>query len=460
MDFPSIRKTLSHAADDLGLQVLETEEYEKLVRHALDESGKWHQRECPLKAPLMMWFVFALMLYRSLSIANVLKMLLHQYRLEFPSLSLKAITPEATIHARARLGVEPMRFFFEAHAAEITPKALFHGHRIFGVDGTSFNVPDTPENETLFGRPKASRGETAYPQMEAVSLVETSTRQIRDVDFTRCDSSERLGVLKVLDRLIRNDLLLMDRGISAAWLFAECLKRGIRILGRISSSWKPHVIKRLGPGDFLVTVSGEIPKELRKDKTATVKLALRMIEYKIGNNKTVRLLTDLLDPNEYPAIELARLYHARWECELSYDEIKNHLASVASSAQGLVFRSKTPEGILQEAYALFALYNMIRRLMVEAGECHDVNPLEISFVETVQIIKDTTPRLQAATTEQLCSDIYLQMLKDIAESRNLRPRRPRQNPRVVRRKMSKFKLKRKGCYQKFLDIERDMRLVG
>jgi len=316
--------------------------------------------------------------------------------------------------------------------------------------------------EAHFGRPKASRGKTAYPQIEAVTLVETSTRQILDIVFTRCDFSERLGVLKLRDRLIKNGLLLMDRGISATWLFADCLRRGIHILGRISSSWKPHVIKRLGPGDFLVTVTGEIPKELRngKKEKVKVKLTLRMIEYKIGGNVTVRLLTDLLDSKEYPALELAVLYHNRWECELSYDEIKNHLASAASSTQDLVFRSKTPEGVLQEGYALAALYNMIRGLMAEAGKLHDVNPLEISFVETVQIIKDTTPRFQAAATEEQRSRIFRQMLEDIAECRNIRPRRPRQNPRVVKRKMSSFKLKRKGDRQKFFDIKRDMKLVG
>ncbi|MBI2263906.1 MAG: IS4 family transposase [Armatimonadetes bacterium] len=289
------------------------------------------------------------------------------YRNSAEDASRAVSSPEAVIHARARLGVEPMRIFFETHAAEVKPIASFHGHRVCAVDGTGFNVPDTAANEAHFGRPKSSRGETAYPQMDAVSLVETSTSQILDMVFTHCDVPERLGVLKLLERLIRNDLLLMDRGISAAWLFAECLRRKIRILGRISSTWKPHVIRRLGSGDFLVTVEGEIPKELRKNKKATVKLTLRMIEYKIGNNGTVRLLTDLLDPNEYPDMELAKLYHARWQIETSYDEIKNHLATVASSAQDLVFRSKTPEGILQEAYALAALYNMIRCLMAEAG---------------------------------------------------------------------------------------------
>jgi len=460
MEFATIRQTLSYAADHLGLQVLETEQYKDLVRLALDKSSRWHKRDCPLKAPLMMWLTFALMLFRSLSIANVLKMLIQQFRLGFPELSLKAITAEAVIHARARLGVEPMQIFFESLAARLKPMALFHGHRLISADGSSLNVPDTPANEAAFGRPKASRGETAYPQMKKVSLVEASTRWVLALVFSRCDSSERDGVLKLLDRLQKNDLLLMDRGISALYLFAECMRRAVHFLGRIASSWKPKIIKRLGPGDFLVLVKGAIPAELRRGGKASRDVKLRMIVYQIGKSETVRLLTDLREPVAYPAIELAKCYHARWECEIAYDEIKNHLASVASCAQGLVFRSKSPEGVLQEAYALLALYNMIRGLMAEAGALHDVNPLEISFLETVQVIKDTTPRFQAASTDLDSSAIYQQMLRDIAECRNKRPRRPRQNPRVVKRKMSNFELKRKGCGQKHLDIERDLKLVG
>jgi hypothetical protein len=318
MEFSTVRQILSYAADNLALQVLETDQYNKFVQLALDKSGRWHKRDCALKAPLMMWFVFALMLFRSASIVNILKMLIQQFRLGFPDLSLKALTPEAVVHARARLGIEPMRIFFEAHAAELKPMALFRGHRVFGTDGSGFNVPDTPANEAAFGRPKASRGETAYPQMKKVSLVETSARWILEAVFLRCNDSERDGVLKLLDSLLRNDILLMDRGISAVWLFVECRNRGVHILGRIASSWKPQIIKRLGPGDFLVSVKGTIPVELRKNGKASRKMKMRMIEYRIGGNETVRLLTDLREPVEYPAIELARLYHARWECEMSH----------------------------------------------------------------------------------------------------------------------------------------------
>lgn len=459
MEFANLRQFLSFAVENFGIQIFETEEFINYVHGALDESGKWHKRNCPLKADFMVRFVFLLILFRCLSIVNVLKMLLQQLRTGAPSLSLSAVTPEALCHARKRLGVEPLRIFFEKQAAEIQPSALFHGLRVRGVDGTKINVPDTPKNETYFGRPKASRGRVAHPQMEAVMLVETSTRQVSAVHFTPGGSSERDGLMKLLDGLVANDLTLMDRGFSAVWLFKEFLSRSKHFLARISSSWKPKVIKKLGGGDYLVTLTGRVRNGMQKGKKTRVKLTLRMIEYKIGKNEIVRLLTDLLDPKKYPALELATLYHGRWECEIAYDELKNHLSTTAAGAQDLLFRSKSPDGVLQEAYALVALYNIIRGLMAEAGKIYDINPLDISFVETVQVMKDTTHRIQAAKTERRRIQIYCQMLKDIAECRNRRPRRNRRYPRVVKKKMSNYRLKRKDCRQEFTNIERDMKLV-
>lgn len=455
MQFSTIRQILSYAADNFGLQVLETWRFRRDVNRALDLTEKWHQRECPLKAPLVMWLVLTLMLYRSLSIVNVVKKLLHQYRVEFPRLPLNAITPEAACHARARLGVEPMRVLFETQAARIKPVELFHELTVWAVDGTNADVPDTPANEAQFGRRKSPRGETAFPQMGAVCLTETSTRQIGAVVLTPCQTPERESVLSMLGRLDGDDLLLMDRGISAAWLFSKCRDHSLHFLGRIESGWKPLKKKRLDDGDFLVSVKGKIPVKQRCGKEKWAKLELRMIEYQVGKCEKVRLLTDLLDAKEYPAKELAKLYHSRWESEIAYDELKNHLAPAS-----LLFRSKSPDGVLQEAYALFALYNMIRELMAKAGKLHNVDPLEISFVETIQVIKDTTPRFQAARTERQGSQILRQMLKDIAECRNPRPRRNRQCPRVVKRKMSNFKVKRKGCHEKFFDIEKELKLVG
>jgi len=459
MGFSSIRQFLSHSAENIGFKVLENEEFVNNINQSLDESGKWHQRERRLTAPFMMRFMFALMLFRSLSIVNVLKMFLQHLRALRPFLPLSAVTPEAACHARERLGVEPMRLFFERQAREVEPYSLFHGMQVWGVDGTRFNIPDTAANESFFGRPKASRGETAYPQMGAVCLVETSTRQVGAAVFTPYDIGERVGVEKMLNRLAVNDILLMDRGISAGWLFYELQKRSLHFIGKISSTWQPDIIKRFGGGDFLVSVKVNAPSKLKKERKLPKALTLRMIRYQIGENENVRLLTNLVDTEKYPPLELAKLYHSRWECELAYDELKNHLTSRASGVQDLLFRSKKPDGVLQEAYALVGLYNTIRGIMAESGKIHKIEPADISFVETVQIIKDTMPRYQAAKNDNQRLTILAQMLKDIAETKNQRPRRKRQYPRVVKKKMSSYKLKRKDCVQKLMDAQKEMKLI-
>lgn len=452
---------------------------------ALDQSGKWEKRKRALGALVRVTLVVFLPLYRSLSIQNVLKKVLNLLREIEPKLSLVAVTPEAVCHGRKRLGVEPLALLFKSFAAEVRPAASFLGLRTWGYDGVRFTLPDTPANVEAFGRPKASRGKAAFPQMLAVALVSTQTREVRDVAFGRCTDSERELARQFVPHLGPDDLVMKDRGCSSVAQFAAFMNKGIHVLGRISKSWKPKKLRQLSDGSWLVQVEGDDDVAIKKAKEArqrrkkagTVRrkgkggrrkrspnntsrrivLQMRMIEYQVNGKKKCRLLTDLLDPDKYPALELAREYHRRWECELTYDELKTHLATVTHGTLHTVFRSKTADGVRQETYATFITYNILRRLMVEAGEAHRVSPLEISFVGTVQAIKDAAPRFEAASSRRR-EFLIRQLLEDIADCRNKRPRRPRWNPREVKIKMSNSPLKRRRGRGKCIDFAADLRV--
>ena len=460
MKFDNIREILSFAADYFGKKVFECDELERFIPEALDESGKWHQRRCILNASFVVRFVIMLMLFRHYSILIIKDMLLMQFRHWFPDISLESITPEAFCHARERLGKEPLRLLFEKLAAVAEPYSLFHGFPVVGVDGTKVNIPDTPKNEAFFGRPDAARAEASHPQMLAVSLVETSTRQVRGVEFMTNKSSERDGFSKIIEKLPENALVLMDRGISAIWLQEQLLDKSKHFLCRLSNSWKCVPEKRLGDGDFLVSVQGRIHNPGLDGRKMTRQMTLRMITYRVGEGETIRLLTDLTDHKKYSAIELAELYHQRGECELAYDELKTHLSATAGGAEDLVFRSKSPEGILQEGYALFALYNIIRGLMAKAGKLHDVNPLDISFVRTVHIIRRTMDFLLLADSDSKRSRVIARMLRDIADTVNIRPRRNRKCSRVVKKKMSNYLRKTGECSQRLINTDINLILVG
>jgi Transposase DDE domain len=71
-----------------------------------------------------------------------------------------------------------------------------------------------------------------------------------------------------------------------------------------------------------------------------------VIEYSLpGSDERRRLITSLLDEHEVPALELAALYHQRWQAEAVFDELKTQLRQ-----QRRTLRSKTPDLVRQEFY--------------------------------------------------------------------------------------------------------------
>lgn len=459
---------LAKESDNFSIELFERRGFRKLICRALDKAGRWQQRRCPLGAVFVTWIVLALSLHRSKSYPNILTAMLGLMREIEPALSLRAAQPNSICDARARLGWEPMEELFHRHAQRIDPKPSFLGFRTFGVDGVRFVLPDTPLNEWAFGRPDASRGESAFPQMLAVALVDTQSHMVKDVVFSDCRDAERPGCEALLHHLRRGDLGFIDRGFAAVWLFKRWMETGAHFLGRIPANWNPEHIKWLGKGDSLVRVHGPeyIPGTLTQSgkgpKQREVTLTLRLIEFEIEPGKPVRLLTDLLDPVKYPARTLALGYHERWETELTYDEVKTHFATVTHGTLHTVFRSKTPEGVLQEAYGMMTAYNLVREVIAEAAQAHAIPAREISFVEALEVIKEALPRFQrAAHCETPGAErrrLIRQLHEDIAATRLTRPRRKRVFPRVVKRKMSNFKLKRSQHRQQLRDFRSELRL--
>ena len=452
MAFATQRQFLSQAANQYAPQILETPRYHEAVQSALDSTERWEKRQCPLKASVVIWLILAGVLYRAESLADILTKLLSQYRQHLPGLPLDAVTPEAACKARARLGYEPVAAVYHHLAKDIRGTASFQGFRLWAVDGTFLSIADTPANEEKFGRITASRGKTAYPAVHVTELVDTVTREVKNVVVGRCDKvDERGDAMILIQELGKGDLLLTDCGFAAVWFFDQCLRRRIHILARISNCWKPKIIRTLGDGDYVVSVRGDIPAAYRLKK-ATVRRVLRMIVYQVGEDEPVRLLTDLFDVDKSSALELAGLYHVRWESEIVYDEQKVHLIPLQHGKQKTVFRSKSPNGVLQEVYGMLITYNIVRGMIAEAANLHDLDPRNLSFVQSLNRIELATPNYQQALDCTQREAVRSQLLKDLAGTLNPRPRRPRWYPRVVKIKMSNYGCKKPtdcGCHRDY-----------
>ncbi|HLY74861.1 MAG TPA: IS4 family transposase, partial [Planctomycetota bacterium] len=386
---------------------------------ALAQTGRGDQRLSSLQPKLMMWLVLCLSVFRSESIPAVLARLLRGLRDMFEDLSLWPVGDGALSHARARLGIAPLRRFFHDQAQEIRPAPSFRGLRVWSLDGTMLSMPDTPDNRRVFGRLKASRGRAAFPQLKMVALQDVDSRRLRDMTWRLWNMPERPMAVPLLRHLQEGDLVLADRGFYAAWFFEKDREGGGHFLGRV-----PDVVQlKASPGtsrksgDYLAWIEGleALPKELwhRNNsrgvltKHRTARLQVRVIEYRRKGFRRVRLVTSLLTPSISPR-EWVLQYHRRWEIELALDEVKTHQSGTAQGTPKTLFRSHTARNVMQEAYALAATYNLIRGMMAKAAQRRGLDSDKISFVDTLRAITHMLPRMRGARAE-LLGRLYRQL---------------------------------------------------
>lgn len=406
---------------------------------ALDRDSK---RDRKLPARLVMWLVVAMSLYRHLSVDNVLYQLVRGLGMVVRWTGEEAPRSDAVAKARRRLGWEVVRHLFRALAESLGAKhAAAHQYRglaLLALDGTTFMTPDTPANEGWFGRPKGSRGDGAYPRVRLLALMGAWSHLVLAATFGAYTVSELECAKHLLGQVKANTLVLMDRlYFSFAWLTAfDAERTGRHFLTRAKTGprdLKPTRKKKLGENDWLGSLRR--PRGLRS-KALPEELRVRILRYQVKGFQPVTLVTSLLDPEAYPAEELIALYHGRWEIELGYDEVKTHFAR-----EKVVFRSKSPDRVLQEGYGLLIAYNCVRALMARAAEKAGVEPRQLSFVDCLVRIRLVLLKMALAPT-RLLPAMFEELVDELAGC-VLPPRRPdRVCPRAVKIKMSSFPLKR------------------
>ena len=438
---------LATFSGNFQLDVLANPKVVESVEQSLADHGLREERKMPLKAPLVFWLVILLALRRDRSVPNAFAALVCACRALVAGLSRKAVTDGGLARARQRLGAEPFHTFFlrQAEAEKCPP--WFHGLRPCALDGVRLTMPDTDKNRERFPKQKTGRGKAAWPQMLAVCLLDIATRRLAAANFDNIHSDERTLGRQLWEKLGPHDLLIVDRGFFKTADLWQLDREGRHFVCKLPGNPKFTVLQTYGPGDFLVELRARCPlaegeepepRRGRRGKTKKIRLLVRLIAYRI-NGVEHRLLTNVRDRSLTPA-ELADLYHWRWDVELAYDELKVHFMAVIHGKAKTVFRSKSPALVEQEFWAMLSAYNLVRGLMAEAAKTRHLDPLKLSFTDSLAVIEDSLGRIQRAAAVELPS-LHRQLLRDLAECRLDRPRRERQCPRVVKVKMSNFPVK-------------------
>jgi hypothetical protein len=412
---------------------------QEVMDQVLSDTGRGNQKSCLLSHRVMLWVVLAMGLLTHLPLQQVY---IHARRMRANN---KIPSRSNLCEGRQRLGVEPLRVLFERVvrplAAQGIPGAYYKGMHLMGIDGTVMDAPDTPANEERFGRSSGGRGDGAFPQVRKLSLVELGTHVEVALVVGGWRDGEQALVEHLWDKIPADALLLEDRGFFSYKHWKTADSRGMKLLVRLKSDLVLEPIQRLPDGSYLAKIYPS-PYDRKKDRDGII---IRVIEYTIddplrkGYGETHRLGTNLFDHQAFPAVELACKYHERWEEELVFDEQKTHL-DPRRPGKPAQFRSQTPEGVEQEVYALSLGHFVIRALMLEAAKQENLDVDRLSFTGCLRILQAALPDCDTSTPTNF-EEWYRLLLEYMLKQRN-DPRRNRINPRVVKRKMSKFNKKR------------------
>jgi Insertion element 4 transposase N-terminal/Transposase DDE domain len=412
-----------------GLEKIITPE---LVRRALEDTQKLSTRVCSLTNEVMLWVVLGMGLFTDLPIRQVFK--------ATRRLRVRELTParSSLCIARQRLGSEPLvalhNLVVRPLATERTLGAFYRGMRKVAIDGTVLDAPDCEAHQHL-GRSSGSRGEGPFPQVRKVSLVELGTHiEFAFVYGGWCDSEKKLAE-QLWDKIPADALVVQDRGFFSyeSW---KSLHEKRKLLVRIQKSMVFKPIKSFSDGSFLAKI---YPSNWYRENDKQG-ILVRVIQYKLddpqrtGHDEVHRLITNLLD-EQFPAMELIMEYHERWEEEIVFDEQKTH-QDPCRAEKTTNLRSETRDGLRQELYALSIAHFVVRAMMLEAAQSIKADVDRLSFKGCFQIIKTRLPECDATSATSLEAWYHAVIWELSCEQ--IPTRRNRINPRVIKRKMSRW----------------------
>ena len=323
----------------------------------------------------------------------------------------------------------------------VQPDALWHGHRVKLLDGSSVSMPDTPANQTAYPQHTTQKAGCGFPTARVVGIFSLLTGALVDFAIDALSVAETTLFRRIADAILPGEIAVADRYFCSYADIARLRSRGVHSLFRLHSQRKADFRrgKRLGRQDRLVEWKKERrPAWMSREEFDAMAdtMALRMVRFRCrvpgSRTKTITVVTTLLDPEAYPARDIAKLFRRRWE-------IETDLRHVKTTMQMDVLRTHSPQMVRKEIWAHLLAYNLIRTLMWDAGEHRDVSPLRLSLKGAIQAMMAHWPHSASAARQRDLTALYADLLRAIATHKL--PHRPnRYEPRVKKRRAKSYPL--------------------
>jgi putative transposase len=313
------------------------------------------------------------------------------------------------------------------------------------IDGFTFTMPDTPQNQAEYPSPKSQKKGVGLPIARTVGILSLATTCVMDLaigPYAGKETGETALLRQIMSSFQNGDVAVMDRYYCSFMMLALLLSQGVQSCARMHQ--RRHVDfrrgRRLGKYDHVIYWrKPQRPSWMEKATYDAIPetLEMREIRYNVvekgRRTKTLTIVTTLVDSDCYSKEEIAELYGFRWNAELDIRSIKQmlNLSHV---------RCKSPEMVRRELWTTLLGYNLIRTTSAAAAALHDKQPRQISFTSTCQyVLSSWMLRTCSLIPADQLEHHALTLLAQIAEC-EVANRPGRLEPRVLKRRRHGYKL--------------------
>ncbi|MDR2387296.1 MAG: IS4 family transposase [Deltaproteobacteria bacterium] len=348
-----------------------------LIDQVLALTGRDSMRIRLFPAPEVVYFLMFMAINRRPSLEEIVRIFNQSIqKLSWAPQNCPRPNKSAISQARTRLGSEPIRLMADQVLRPMAwpdyPGAWYKGQRLMSMDETSFDLPDQQENAAYFGYPEAPKGQAVLPQVKVLALVETATRTITAAEMGPCSLDSRDFTEKLLQRkkISANMLWLADWNHVGDGLLSKALALKAKVICSVQAEINYQHIKDLPDGSILATIydpasnHGSVYVRVIKHKPEKPGPENQKKPY-----EKYPLLTNFLNHEQAPAHELSALYYENHKIDSLYGEFKK-----SSRGARTILRSKKPDLVLQELWALLLAHFALKDLMTEFSWLKKTSP--------------------------------------------------------------------------------------
>ena len=347
----------------------------------------------------------------------------------------------AYCQARGRIQERMLRQVTQTLAQQVDEEAEYKpfGRCAYVLDGTRTIALDTPSNQREYPQSPEQKPGCGFPAIRLVGLFSLGMGVLWALALGPLAQSELALFYSLWSQIPAHSILLADRFLSSYINLALLKQKGHDCLMRLHAGRKIDFrksVKRFAHGDGLfVWTKRNKPKWLAQSDydqapdSLTVRVVRCRIRRKGFRTRRLMLVTTLLDPQEYPAVELVQLYARRWEVEVDFRHIKNTLGMH-------MLNVKSPAMIRKAIWMHMLAYNSIRKIMLDVCKHHELSVGQISFSGTLDLLM-TCVHIVGESSCLSLDTLYARLLAGIAQ-RPIRPRPNRWEPRAVKKRKKDF----------------------